>query len=159
MLKDAIIDQSGKYRYSLERCWGSDISNVVNFILLNPSTADATRDDPTVKACIAFAKGWGFDALIITNLFAYRVTQPSEMKVCNDPYGSENEAYLKQIAKKSKKVVIAWGNHGSHCDRDKEVLKMLSPIQKLYCLGITKIGHPKHPLYVSRDTEPIVYPI
>jgi hypothetical protein len=154
MLKHAILDKTKKYRYILERRWGSDATNVVNFILLNPSTADATLDDPTVRACIKFAQQWKFDGLFITNLFAFRATDPVEMRSCKNPHGNENDRYLKSIAEKSRMVVVAWGNHGTHCGRDMEVLKILKDIKKLFCLGTTISGSPRHPLYIKRTVRP-----
>jgi hypothetical protein len=157
MLKDAIIDESEKYRYVLERRWGTTSDNVINFVLLNPSTADASQDDPTVKACIQFAKNLGFNGLLITNLFAFRATDPIKMKSCKYPHGSKNDRYIEDAAKKSKMIIVAWGNHGTHCDRDKEVIKLLSPIKNLFCLGITASGNPKHPLYIKRTFKPILF--
>ncbi len=157
MVKSAIIDKSKKYRYFLERRWGLDAENVINFILLNPSTADATSDDPTVKACIEFAKRWKFDGIMITNLFAFRATDPAKMKSCQSPHGFQNDKFIKSVAKKSKMVVVAWGNHGTHCARDKEVLKILRAINQPFCLGITKSGNPKHPLYIKRTTKPKLF--
>lgn len=153
MLKRATIDDSGKYRYTLERRWGADPANFVNFILLNPSTADETKDDPTVRACIEFARRWGFDGLVMTNLFAFRATAPSKMRACNNPHGDLNDQYIKRVAKKAALVVVAWGNHGSHCGRDKEVMNILTRTKKPHCLSITKAGQPKHPLYVKRNTK------
>lgn len=147
----AVIDDSGKYRYTLERYWGSNSSRIVNFVLLNPSKADATKDDPTVKACMEFAHKWKFDGLVITNLFAFRETSPHKMKSCLRPLGDKNDRYIKEVAKKASTVVVAWGNHGKHCGRDQEVLALLSGI-KLHCLKVTKLGQPGHPLYVKRTT-------
>jgi len=157
MVKDAIFDKSKKYRYVLERSWGINENNILNFILLNPSTADATHDDPTVRACVEFAKQWKFDGILITNLFAFRATNPAKMKSCRNPHGFQNDEYIKSIAKKSRMVVVAWGNHGTHCARDKEVLKILNTINQPFCLGNTKLGNPKHPLYVKRTIKPILY--
>jgi len=109
MKKSALLDDTGKYRYSLERFWGSDSDNMVNFILLNPSTADASSDDPTVRACITFAKSWGFDRLVMTNLFAIRETSPYKMKKCNLPLGLENDIYIEKIARSAKKSNISLG--------------------------------------------------
>lgn len=153
MLKDATVDSTQKYRYVLERQWGPNAANFVNFILLNPSTADSDKDDATVRACVEFARRWKFDKLIITNLFAFRATDPAKMKSYLNPVGDQNNVYIKYVAERAKKVVVAWGNHGTHFHRDKEVLNILRRIKKQYCLGITKFGHPKHPLYVKRDNR------
>lgn len=158
MFKHAVIDKNKKYRYVLERRWGSDINNIVNFILLNPSTADASHDDPTVRACIEFARRWGYDGIAITNLFAFRATDPIEMKSCQNPHGSQNDKYISSVAKKSRIIIVAWGNHGTHCNRDREVLNVLISIKKPFCLGITDSGNPRHPLYIKRTVKPIPFP-
>ncbi len=154
MFKHAIFDKTKRYRYVLERRWGSDAANIVNFILLHPSTADATLDDPTVRACIKFGQLWKFDGLFITNLFAFCATDPVEMRSCKNPHGHENDKYLKSIAEKSQMVVAAWGNHGTYCNRDAEVLKILKDTDNLFCLGATMSGSPRHPLYVKRIIQP-----
>jgi hypothetical protein len=154
MHKDAIFDQSRKYRYVLKRQWGDNDNNFINFVLLNPSTADEEKDDKTIKACIKIAKNLGYDGLWVTNLFAFRATKPSDLKQSAEPIGKQNDQYLKEYAKRAKLVVIAWGNHGDFLGRAQNVIKLLSEIQVLHCLGITKHGAPKHPLYVKRTAKP-----
>lgn len=156
MIKRAVLDKTKKYRYTLERYWGKNKANFVNFILLNPSTADAVRDDPTVKACIEFAKRWGFDGLVFTNLFAFRATKPAQMKACLNPHGPMNDIHIKRIGRKARKIIIAWGNYGIHCNRCREVIALLGS-KKLFCLGLTKSGQPKHPLYIKRTVTPRLY--
>jgi len=157
MQKSAILDATKKYRYVLGRQWGEDPKNMVNFVLLNPSIADDKVDDPTVKACVEFARRWGFDALVMTNLFAYRATDPRDMRSCEVPQGPNNDAYIEHVAKSAKRVIAAWGTHGTHCGRDQEVLKILRGVSKVYCLDVTKSGQPKHPLYIKRSTEPKIF--
>ncbi len=162
MKKSAIFDETKKYRYVLSRQWGNN-KNFVNFILLNPSTADENIDDPTIKACIKFASKWKYasklkyDGIWVTNLFAFRATKPSDLKQCSCPIGKQNNQYLKKYSTESKMVVIAWGNHGNFLNRDKEVIKILSKIKNLHYLDITKGGNPKHPLYINRKTKPKKY--
>ncbi|MFM7603117.1 MAG: DUF1643 domain-containing protein [Pseudanabaena sp.] len=148
MKKGAVIDKTGFYRYSLWREWDIDKPKVV-FIMLNPSKADASIDDPTLRRCINFAKSWGFGSLIVVNLFAYRTASPLELKKVDDPVGKQNDRYLKKAIKSADRVVVAWGNNGKLMQRDRLVLELLSKrnIQP-YCLGITKAGYPRHPLYV-----------
>lgn len=153
MQKDAILDDERKYRYVLKRQWGSSQDNFINFILLNPSTADENIDDPTIRACIAFAQNWRYDGMWVTNLFALRATKPSVLKKAKDPMGELNDFYIKKYAKRSKTVVFAWGNHGNFLDRSKQVQHLLSHITKPNCLQILKNGNPKHPLYVNRNTK------
>ena len=153
MFKDTILDQSRKYRYVLKRQWGADDNNFVNFVLLNPSTADETKDDRTITTCIKLAQNLGYDGLWVTNLFAFRATEPTDLKKSAEPIGKLNNQYLKDCAERSKIVVIAWGNHGDFLNRDQEVIKLLSKIQAPHCLEITKLGNPKHPLYIKRTAK------
>lgn len=118
---------------------------------LNPSTADETSDDPTVRRCIAFARAWGFDALCMTNLFAYRATDPHDMKQATEPIGEENDATLRTMARRAGVVVAAWGTHGTHLGRDRAVRAALS---SLHCLRLTKHGSPAHPLYLPASLRP-----
>lgn len=158
MIKDAILDKKRMHRYMLERQWGDNDENFINFVLLNPSTADEKIDDRTITRCINFADSWGYDGMWVTNLFAYRATNPIELQQPNiDPIGKLNDKYIEKYAKKSKIVVIAWGNHGNFLNRDKEVLKILSKIKTPHCLAITKSESPKHPLYINRNTKPFKY--
>lgn len=154
MKETAVLDTTNKYRYTLSRRWGSNTSNIVNFILLNPSTADDKVDDPTVKACITFAQKAGFDGLKVTNLFAYRARDPEEMMACLLPHGAKNDKHILRVGKNAKAIVIAWGNHGVHCGRDQEVLKLLSRFKKkVFYLKMTRENQPSHPLYIKRTTK------
>lgn len=140
------------YRYTLTR-WlkGGDSLSYVNFILLNPSTATESEDDPTIRRCCGFAEDWGYPSLVVTNLFAYRATSPRDMMNAQRPIGSENDYWLSHIALGANQVVLAWGNHGTFLHRASTVLADL--VGPLYCLGLTKVGQPRHPLYLSRRTE------
>lgn len=122
------------------------------FIGLNPSTADETEDDPTIRRCIAFAKGWGYDSLCMTNLFAFRSTDPSVMLAEPDPIGLENDAHLLEMARGAGIVVAAWGTPGGHLGRDTAVRQL---IPNLHYMRLTKDGHPGHPLYLPGDLVPI----
>ena len=137
----------------LKRQWGERNDNFVNFVLLNPSTANETEDDPTIKACIKFSQNLGYDGFYVTNLFAFRTKNPNFLKKSKDPIGDENDRYIIEYAHKSKLVVVAWGNHGNFLNRDNEVLKILSKIKTLHCLAVTKLRSPKHPLYIKRNTN------
>ena len=144
----AQISKDGKYRYDLWRTW-DDKKPYCMFIGLNPSTADAVEDDPTIRRCIRFAKDWGYGGLVMANLFAFRATKPEDMKKAEDPIGEENDDHLELLAQHAGKVVASWGVNGTHHNRDKEVMTLLG---SLSCLGVTKAGHPKHPLYLKADT-------
>jgi hypothetical protein len=154
MIKDAILDKDRKYRYMLKRQWGERNDNFINFVLLNPSTANETIDDPTIKACIKFAQNLNYDGFYVTNLFALRTKSPKVLKRNRNPIGEQNNKYIKKYAHKSKLVIVAWGNHGNLLNRDNEVLKILSRIQTPHCLTITQSGNPKHPLYINKEMKP-----
>lgn len=124
------------------------------FIGLNPSTADEKNDDPTIRRCIGFAQNWGFDALCMTNLFAFRATNPGDMLSQADPIGEDNNKTLCDLAKDASLIVAAWGTNGSYLGRDAYVKGM---IPGLHCLQLTKEGHPGHPLYLPRTVKPIPF--
>ena len=125
------------------------------FIGLNPSTADETKSDPTVTRCMNYARQWGYDGLIMTNLFAYRSTDPKALKAVDDPVGPENDRYLIMSAIKASLVAAAWGNHGGYLGRDGRVgSKLLQYRSKLHVLKRTKLGYPSHPLYLKSDLKP-----
>ncbi|HEY5894703.1 MAG TPA: DUF1643 domain-containing protein [Chthoniobacterales bacterium] len=146
----AVFSPCRRYRYELWRRW-SDAPYCM-FIGLNPSTADETHDDPTVRRCINYATRWGFGALCMTNIFAYRATDPMDMKAVTDPVGPDNDATLKRVADDAGIVVSAWGIHGIHMGRERAVKAMLPA---LHCLQMTKSGAPGHPLYLRADLTPI----
>ncbi len=136
------------YRYALRRVW-QPCRPLVLFIGLNPSTADASMDDPTVRRCATFAQAWGFGGLLIGNLFAYRSSDPSVLARLPDPIGLENDAWLTCLAVEVSLSVAAWGNRGRLHDRSRAVSKLLG---ELSCLGLTRQGQPRHPLYTRADT-------
>jgi len=139
------------YRYTLEREWNSERPICV-FILLNPSIADAFVDDPTNRRGMGFARKWKCGMCIFVNLFAFRTPNPKEMKSVADPVGPDNNEWIKHWARSANILVAAWGTHGTHLGRDRQVLSLLTGY-KIMCLGKTKHGHPRHPLYLRSDTE------
>lgn len=151
----ADIDPTGSYRYDLRRSWGEDCFDVVNFIMLNPSTANVSEDDPTIRRCLAFAKRWGFGGLVVTNLFAFRATNPKALAGCIDPVGPLNDEYIGQRADGANLVVCAWGTNGSFKGRDLEVLYDLRKRGIVpHALKLTGKGHPGHPLYLLNTSRP-----
>lgn len=140
----------GPYRYSLGRLWGS--GKIIAWIMLNPSTADGEKDDATIRRVIDFSKAWGYDGFLVGNLFAFRATNPKEMLSSIDPVGPNNDTELLKIAKSCDRVVCAWGANGGFMNRDGEVYGLLSQ-HKLCHLGLTNGGQPKHPLYLSAETQ------
>lgn len=124
------------------------------FIGLNPSTADETTDDPTIRRCMGFARAWGYQALCMANLFAYRATKPSDMMGADDPIGPENDHTLATLSKDAGVVIAAWGNHGSFLGRDQAVTRLIS---QFHCLRLTDSGNPAHPLYLPAGLSPVTY--
>lgn len=153
--RQTILSPCRKYRYVLWREWDMYNSDYCMFIALNPSTADEVRGDLTISKCIGFAKRWGFGALCVANLFAYRATDPVVMKAQVDPIGGDNDHNLITLAAGAGKVVAAWGDHGNFLGRDREVRKLLSG---MVCLGKTRGGQPRHPsrLAYSTELEPLI---
>lgn len=129
-----------------------DPESFVQFIGLNPSTADETLDDPTIRRCKAFAQSWGYGAMCMTNIFAWRDTDPNVMKKVSKPIGEDNEKWLAEIASHAGIVIAAWGKHGKHMYRANAV-KLLIP--GLHCLRKNKDGSPEHPLYLPGYLKPI----
>jgi len=148
----------GSYRYHLWRNWDRSRPRLL-WVMLNPSTADATCDDPTLKRCIAFSKRWGFGGLEVVNLFAYRATVPEELYRADDPIGGWNDCYLISAAKHAPEIVVAWGAHGVYQGRDRAVLSLLRryAAHPLACLDTLLYGSPRHPLYVASDNLPQPY--
>ena len=128
------------------------------FIGLNPSTADEINDDPTVRRCLGYARDWGYGGLIMTNIFAFRATNPRVMKASPDPIGPLNDSWLTVSARRAVVVVAAWGNHGAYQGRGRKVVELLGQMGvKLMCLGVMKVGEPCHPLYLPKNREPVAY--
>ncbi len=166
-----VLSDDRRYRYVLWREWDVDLMTGCSddlpnahgyamFIGVNPSTADETRDDPTIRKCIGFTKRWGYSALCMTNLFAFRATDPGDMKRAADPVGEDNQRHLLKCASKAAIIVAAWGANGKYRNQDLTVLVSLRenigiPIM---CLRHTpKGGDPEHPLYVPYAVQPIPF--
>lgn len=141
------------YRYSLHRVWQPRLPFLC-WILLNPSTADETRDDPTIRRCIARAINGGFGGIEIVNLFAWRSTYPNGLSQTSDPVGGENDSSIWAAAKLSSRVVVGWGKHGTFHGRDADVLKLIEPVCTPYALALNEDGTPVHPLYIPYRIEP-----
>ena len=148
MKRSAHFSPCGRYRYALWRTWDEKRPTML-FIGLNPSTADAIEDDPTIRRCIRFADDRGYGRLAVANLFAYRTPNPVELREELHPVGRVNNRWILRLAAESDVCVAAWGNSGRHLGRDAEVVALLGDLK---CLGVTKSGAPRHPLYVGADT-------
>jgi len=138
-----------RYRYTLKITWDDSKDKIV-FIGLNPSTATELKNDPTVTRMVNFAKSWGYGTLSVCNIFAFRTTFPSELKKSKDPIGKENDKWILYEIRNAGKVVAAWGNHGNFLSRSNEMLKM---IPNPYIFGKTKVGEPKHVLYLKNTSK------
>lgn len=151
MIKGAQFSKDRKYRYALWRTWQVGDGHVM-FIGLNPSTADETKDDPTIRRCIGFAKRLGYGGIHMLNLFAFRATSPNDLKRAADPVGPENDKFLRMYFDVLGFNIACWGTHGDFMGRGDKVIELLGR-EDLQCFSITKNGQPKHPLYLRRDAE------
>jgi hypothetical protein len=156
---DADLSDDGLYRYRLTRRWGSRSDPCVCWVMLNPSTADAVEDDPTIRRCIRFSEAWGFGSLIVVNLFAFRSTDPDLLPSVEDPIGPRNDHAIRLAALEANRCIAAWGTKGGHRHRNADVIRLVTDdcLEDMHALTITKDGHPKHPLYVKGDTVPTLY--
>lgn len=156
MIRDAALSEDGVYRYSLTRRWGP--GRHVTFVMLNPSTADALVDDPTIRRCIGFARSWDFGALRVVNLYALRSTDPKGLWGHPQPAGGpENDAAILDALRNSGMVVAAWGAHA----RPHRVAAFRDLAReagvRVWALKVTKAGAPGHPLYLPASSEPFLY--
>ena len=151
----AIYSGCERYRYALTRVW-EPAGTRVTFVMLNPSTATEVQNDPTVERCERRARALGHGAFRVVNIFAWRDTDPRAMRAAADPVGTENDAAISEACAWADVVVAAWGTHGAHLDRGASVTDLLraSPVPVTH-LGLTKDGHPKHPLYIAYATQPV----
>lgn len=160
MERTALISSCERYRFRLGRRWAE--GDAVLFIMLNPSTADADNDDPTIRRCIGFAKSWGFGAMHVGNLFALRATDPRTLLWTPEPIVHPlNIAHLGDMAKASRLVVCAWGNAPivNRILKRKDMVhyRPLAGIVDPHYIDLGKDGTPKHPLYLSGDLRPKSY--
>jgi hypothetical protein len=154
----AAFSQDYLFRYRLSRIFDEALPRI-NFLMLNPSTADAFKLDPTVRRCMGFAKLWGMGTVEVTNIFAYRSTDPKELYKVTDPVGSYNNKAILAASSAASMTVLAWGAHGSLHDRAHAVIDMLRANGHItHVLKLTKVGQPMHPLYMSADTKPFLWP-
>ena len=155
--RSAIISPCGLYRYELRREWDASLPPYVSG-MLNPSTADSEIDDPTIIRNWRRAEASGCGSLIVWNLGAGRATDPDDWKAMSDPVGAGNDAHIRRILNECRDrhgiAVVGWGAHGAFRGRDREVARLAIEIGiSFLCLGVTKSGQPRHPLYISNATE------
>lgn len=154
----AVYSRCERYRYLLTREWDADGRRAL-FIMLNPSTATEVQNDPTVERCERRARTLGFGAFRVTNIFAWRDTDPKKMRAAADPVGPDNDAAIVESCDWADQIICAWGAHGAHLDRGPAVERLLRATGKpLFHLGLTQAGHPRHPLYIGYDRQPEPWP-
>lgn len=142
----ATFSTDRRYRYRLWRRWDRS-RPVVAFVMLNPSTADARNDDPTIRRCVGFARSWGYGGIEVVNVFAYRASDPRALRAVDDPAGAENGRHIRRAVGRADLVVLAWGAQASGSG--------LLSLPRARCLGLTRSGQPRHPLYLRRDVRPV----
>lgn len=148
MERDATISECGRFRYRLGRRWGP--GQYLLFIMLNPSTADADVDDPTIRRCIRFARDHNYDGIQVVNLYAYRATDPRDLKAAGYPVGPDNDNHIKAAIQGAGAVCVAWGDRARGQARPDEVLDLISRAGRaVTCLAVTKQGLPSHPLMLA----------
>lgn len=154
--RGAIISTCGNYRYRLSRSWSQSRRRVLLWVMLNPSTADGVTDDRTIGRVIEFSRRWGYDAALVGNLYAYRSTDPDELLrlPLHETYGPQNAEHLARMARESERIVFGYGSHAAAAAGVVEFTRnILEHPGGHWCLGRTKSGAPRHPLYVRGDTE------
>lgn len=151
----ATISACGTYRYDLFRQWDGMAVPLILWLMLNPSKADASINDPTIVRCVNFSTDFGFGRMAVANLFALRSTDPAALKTASAPIGPENDAYLDRLIAQADMIVCAWGAHGKFRNRGDNVLRRIRAAGKIpYCLRMTKGGQPEHPLYLPAALRP-----
>lgn len=142
------------YRYHLSRDWPSGQGRLL-WVMLNPSTADANTDDPTIRRCINFSKQWGYGGLDVVNLFAFRTPYPGRLLNVDCPVGIDNDQHLEDAVRRADTIIAAWGWRGLYRNRSSDVCHLLKrdAAGRVFCLGRVQNGSPRHPLYVSANTK------
>lgn len=155
----AIYSDCEKYRYELTRVWDTAGRKAL-FVMLNPSTATEVQNDPTVERCERRARALGFGAFRVTNIFAWRDTDPRAMRAAPDPVGPANDQTIVEGCAWADQIIAAWGTHGEHLNQGPHIARLLRETgQPVHHLGLTKAGHPKHPLYIAYTQQPQLWDI
>jgi len=153
----AVYSDCENYRYALTRTWDPEGRRIL-FVMLNPSKATEVQNDPTVERCERRARALGFGAFQVNNIFAWRDTDPFKMRKAADPIGPDNDAMILAGVDWADQVVAAWGTHGAHLDRGPQMAALLHASEKpVFTFGLSKAGHPKHPLYISYSQQPMLW--
>jgi len=152
MEKDAVISDCGFYRYLLRRAWDHSKPRAL-YVMLNPSTADAEIDDPTIRSCIRLAKELGYGSFEVVNLYAFRATKPAALISELTPSGPRNGEIVKAAIGRCDVVICAWGAHQMAVRKSKWMVGEIRALRPAaYCFGKTKAGAPRHPLYIKSGT-------
>ena len=158
MTNACVFSADRRHRYTLVHRWDdlltAETGRAIAWIALNPSTADENQLDPTLRRIRGFSTAWGYTHFIMLNAFAFRATDPADMKAAADPVGPENDRWIAHWAERADRVMVAWGEHGAFLNRHAQVAALLDP-QKTFCLARNASGQPKHPLYVAQRTRPV----
>ena len=150
----AVYSDCEAYRYALTRVWDAGGRRAL-FIMLNPSTATEVQNDPTVERCERRARALGFGGFRVTNIFAWRDTDPKKMRAAADPVGPGNDAAIEESCPWVDQIIAGWGTHGAHLERGADVERLLRRAGRpVFHLGLTKAGHPRHPLYIAYSQQP-----
>jgi hypothetical protein len=165
ILAPANFSPCRRYRYTLARDLdpmglGTGATGAIAaWCGLNPSTADETKSDPTCTREMCFTHDWGYRHYVKVNAYGFRATDPDDMKAAADPVGPDNDAWILAVAERAEIIVLCWGVHAVHQERNTTMLRLLAPFaSKLRYLKLTKDGHPQHPLYLAKTLKPLVYP-
>lgn len=160
MTNACVFSADRRHRYSLIHRWDDLLTppsgRGIAWICLNPSTADENQLDPTLRRIQGFSAAWGYTHFVMLNAFAFRATDPADMKAAADPVGPDNDYWIRHWAGRVDRVMVGWGEHGAHLDRHAQVVALLDP-EKTFCLARNASGQPKHPLYVAQKTKPVRY--
>lgn len=155
----AIYSDCETYRYALTRVWDNGARRLL-FIMLNPSKATEAQNDPTIERCERRARALGYGSFCAVNIFALRETDPKKMRQHPAPIGPDNSAIVAQSCAWADTILAAWGAHGDHMSRGFEMRAELQATGRdIHCLGLTKAGHPRHPLYIAYAQEPQLWPL
>ena len=154
--KWATLSTCGLYRWVLGRSWTDRPPRFALWVMLNPSTADHEQDDPTIRRCMNFGEAFGFGGILVVNLYAWRATNPRDLKGATDPVGFQNDFYIKTMAERAEMVICAWGQSGPQPGRPAAVLELLRIYAgaKIHTMGFRQNGGPRHPLMLPKETRP-----
>lgn len=153
MIFEAVFSKDKRYRYQLKRIWDIHLPLIL-FVGLNPSTGNSEQDDPTTTRLIGFAKRWGYGGFTLCNLYAYCTPSPKKLFAVQNPIGTENDQWIKKSLEGMDRTVLIYGNRGQKNNRDKAVLNLFN---EPYCIAISKLKMPKHPLYLNYTPVPIPF--